>query len=187
LADDIFDNPNYTAAFNEEGTMSEVDGQSFKNILACWAAGITVASVSANNDWQAITVNSFASVSMIPPLICLNVANRLLACNYMASEGHFAISILSDQQLDLGKRFAGYFDEQLDNRFDGLTCETTALGDPIIPRAMAWLSCTVEEQINFGENTMFVGRVREGAWTDDKTPLLYHNRRWGIFQATEDK
>lgn len=167
--------------------MSEVDGQSFKNILACWAAGITVASVSSNDDWQAITVNSFASVSMVPPLICLNIANRLLTRQYMASEEHFAISILSDQQLDLGKRFAGYFDDQLDNRFDGLSCETTELGDPIIPGAMAWLSCTVEEQLNFGENTMFVGRVREGAWTDDKTPLLYHNRHWGVFQATEDK
>ena len=121
--------------------MSEVDGQSFKNILACWAAGITVASVASNDDWQAITVNSFASVSMVPPLICLNVANRLLTRDYMASERHFAISILSDQQLDLGKRFAGYFDDQLENRFDGLDCETTALGDPILPNAMAWLSC----------------------------------------------
>ena len=167
--------------------MSEVDGQSFKNILACWTAGITVASVSANRDWQAITVNSFASVSMVPPLICLNVANRLDTCKYMASEGHFAISILSDKQLELGKRFAGYFDDRLENRFDGMTCKTTALGDPIIPDAMAWLSCTVEKEINFGENSMFVGYVREGAWTDDKTPLLYHNRLWGIFQATEEK
>lgn len=167
--------------------MTELDGQSFKNILACWTAGITVATVSSNADWQAITVNSFASVSMVPPLVCLNVANRLDARAYMDRERHFAISILSDQQLDLGKRFAGYFDEQLENRFDGLTCETTALGDPIIPDAMAWLSCTIEKQINFGENTMFVGKVLEGAWTDDKTPLLYHNRSWGIFQATEDK
>ncbi len=167
--------------------MTDMDGQSFKNILACWAAGITVASVSKDDDWQAITVNSFASVSMTPPLVCLNVANRLDARAYIASEGHFSISILSDQQLELGKRFAGYYDDQLDNRFDGLTCERTAYGDPVIPGAMAWLACTVEEQINFGENTMFVGKVTGGAWTDDKTPLLYHNRRWGIFQATQDK
>ncbi|MCY3796602.1 MAG: flavin reductase family protein [Chloroflexi bacterium] len=167
--------------------MNELDGQSFKNILACWTAGITVASVNSNDDWQAITVNSFASVSMTPPLVCLNVANRLDICRFMTDEGHFAISILSDQQLDLGKRFAGYFDGQLENRFDGLPCDTTALGDPIMPQAMAWLSCTVEKKINFGENTMFVGKVREGAWTDDKTPLLYHNRLWGVFQATEEK
>ena len=167
--------------------MTEVDGQSFKNILACWAAGITVVSVNSNDDWQAITVNSFASVSMAPPLICLNVANRLDASAYIARERHFAISILSDRQLDMGKRFAGYFDDRLENRFDGLACETTALGDPVIPDAMAWLACTVVEQLNFGENTMFVGQVRDGAWTDDKTPLLYHNRRWGIFQATEEK
>lgn len=167
--------------------MSELDGQSFKNILACWTAGITVASVNANDDWQAITVNSFASVSMTPPLVCLNVANRLDISRYMADERHFAISILSDRQLDIGKRFAGYFDHELANRFDGLRCETTALGDPVIPEAMAWLSCTVVRQIDFGENSMFVGKVVEGAWTDDMTPLLYHNRRWGIFQATEDK
>ena len=57
--------------------MSKVDGQVFKNILACWTAGITVVSVASERDWQAITVNSFASVSMTPPLVCLNIANRL--------------------------------------------------------------------------------------------------------------
>ena len=167
--------------------MSIVDGQTFKNILACWTAGITVASVASEGDWQAITVNSFASVSMEPPLICLNIANRLDIRSYMARAGHFAISILSDQQLDLGKRFAGYYDDRFANRFDGLTCETTADGDPIVPDCMAWLACRVENLINVGENSMFVGSVEGGSWTSDKAPLLYHNRKWGIFQATEDK
>lgn len=167
--------------------MSQVDSQTFKNILSCWTAGITVASVSSNQDWQAITVNSFASVSMSPPLICLNVANRLDLRAYIAREGHFAISILSDQQLEIGKRFAGYYDDRLDNRFDGMDCETTAFNDPIIPDAMAWLACALEHLINLGENTMFIGRVQEGGWTDDKTPLLYHNRQWGGFLASESK
>lgn len=167
--------------------MSEVDGQSFKNILACWTAGITIVSVSSKDDWQAITVNSFSSVSMVPPVICLNIANRLDARAYISGEGHFAVSILSDKQLELGKRFAGYFDDVYSDRFEGLNCEMTALGDPIIPDAMAWMSCTVENEINIGENTMFIAKVREGAWTDGMTPLLYHNRQWGVFQATEKK
>jgi len=167
--------------------MSEVDGQSFKNMLACWTAGITVVAVSSQSDWQAITVNSFASVSMKPPLICLNIANRLDTRAYIAREGHFALSILSAQQLDLGKRFAGFFDDVYANRFDGLDCETTAFGDPIIPDCMAWLACTVEHLLNVGENSMFIARVRAGGWTDDKLPLLYHNRQWGLFQPTEGK
>ncbi len=167
--------------------MRDIDGQTFKNILACWTAGITVVSVSSGGDWQAITVNSFASVSMAPPLICLNIANRLDTRSYITREGHFAVSILSDQQLVLGKRFAGFFDDQYENRFDGLSCATTALGDPVIPAAMAWMSCTVERQLDVGENTMFIGKVVEGSWSDDKLPLLYHNRQWGVFSATEDK
>ncbi|MYD11376.1 MAG: flavin reductase family protein [Chloroflexi bacterium] len=167
--------------------MSVIDGQAFKNILACWAAGITVVSVNADDDWQAITVNSFASVSMVPPLVCLNIANRLDTRKYMAAEGHFAVSILSDKQLDMGKRFAGYFDDRLENRFDGLDCAVTDLGDPILPDVMAWLSCIVEFSRDVGENTMFIGRVVQGGWTDDKLPLLYHNRQWGVFQPTEDK
>ena len=103
-------------------------------MLACWTAGITVVSVASRDDWQAITVNSFASVSMAPPLVCLNIANRLDTRDYMAREGHFAISILSARQLDLGKRFAGYFDDQFVNRFDGLTCETTPLRRSHHPR-----------------------------------------------------
>ena len=167
--------------------MSEVDSQAFKNMLACWTAGITVATVASGGDWQAITVNSFASVSMAPPLVCLNIANRLDTRDYMLRESHFAISILSNQQLELGKRFAGYYDHLYANRFDGMNCETTRFGDPIIPESMAWLACTVERHIDFGENTMFVGKVAGGGFTDDKLPLLYHNRQWGVFQPTEDK
>lgn len=167
--------------------MSDIDGQGFKNILACWTAGITVVSVNSHDDWQAITVNSFASVSMVPPLVCLNIANRLETRQYMADEGHFAVSILSDKQLEQGKRFAGYFDDQFENRFDGLDCAVTDLGDPIIPDSMAWLSCTLEHSLDVGENSMFIGRVVQGGWTDGKLPLLYHNRQWGVFQPTEDK
>ncbi len=167
--------------------MSEVDGQVFKNILANWTAGITIVSVSSADDWQAITVNSFASVSMTPPLVCLNIANRLDIRAYMAREGHFSVSILSDKQLELGKRFAGYYDDMQENRFDGINCAMTTQGDPIIPDAMAWLSCALEHMINVGENSMFIGRVLEGGWTSDKSPLLYHKRQWGTFAATEGK
>ncbi len=167
--------------------MSQVDGQHFKNILACWTAGITVVSVAARDDWQAITVNSFASVSMQPPLVVLNIANRLDIAAYILREQHFAISILSDQQLDMGKRFAGYYDHLHENRFDGLDCQTSSLGDPIIGDSMAWLSCALEHHIDVGENSMILGKVVEGGWTDDKLPLLYHNRQWGVFQPQEDK
>ena len=167
--------------------MSKVDGQGFKNILSCWTTGITVVCVASADDWQAITVNSFASVSMDPPLVCMNLANRLDARDYVAREGHFSVNILSNRQLELGKRFAGYYDDRLINRFDGLDCATTADGDPILPDSMAWIGCTVEHMINVGENSMFVGLVQEGQWTTDKSPLLYFNRQWGVFQATEDK
>ena len=168
--------------------MTDVDGQAFKNILSCWTTGITVISVNSNDDWQAFTANSFASVSMEPPLICMNVANRIDSRDYIAREGHFAISILAETQLEIGKRFAGFYDDQFENRFDGLDCETTIYGDPVLPDSMAWLACTVEHMLNVGENTMFVGRVRDGKWADNNsTPLLYHNRQWGNFQATENK
>ena len=167
--------------------MSDVNGQTFKNILSCWTTGITVITVSSKNDWQAFTANSFASVSMTPPLICMNVANRLTSREYIAREGHFAVNILTEKQLDLGKRFAGYFDDQLNNRFDGLECDTTQYGDPLLPEAMAWLSCTVEHMINLGENTMFIGRVKDGSGTDGHSPLLYHNRQWGKFLTIENR
>lgn len=168
--------------------MTDVDGQIFKNILSKWTTGITVISVALGDDWQAFTANSFASVSMNPPMICMNVANRIDSRDYIRQTGHFAISILTEEQLELGKRFAGYFDDQLDNRFDGLNCETTLHGDPILPDSMAWLACTVEHMTNLGENTMFIGRVNDGSWSDkEQVPLLYHNRQWGKFQSTENK
>lgn len=167
--------------------MATVDSQIFKDILARWSSGITIITVNSNNNWQGFTANSFASVSMEPPLICMNVASRLLAREYIAREGHFAISILSDEQLELGKRFAGFFDEQFPDRFEGISCETSQAKDPYFTNSLAWLACEVEHMLTLNENTMFIGRVTEGQWQEEGLPLMYHNRQWGTFNSTEKK
>ena len=91
--------------------MSIIDGQGFKNILACWTAGITVVSVNSDDDWQAITVNSFASVSMVPPLVCLNIANRLITADMLTKAFRRQYSI--GQQLDIRKDSPVIFDDPL--------------------------------------------------------------------------
>lgn len=168
--------------------MTNIEDQIFKNILACWSSGITIITVaSSSSSWQGFTANSFASVSVEPPLVCMNVANRLQARIDIAREGHFTINILSENQLEYGKRFAGFYDDVVKERFDGIECELTSFGDPILPNSMSWMSCEVEHMLNLGQNTMFIGRVVEGNWSEDKAPLMYHNRQWGTFQSTENR
>ncbi len=163
-----------------------VDGQTFKDIMARWASGICVITTASNGEFQGFTANSFASVSMEPALVVINAAKRLQATTDIQNEGYFAISILQESQLEWGKRFAGFFDDELENRFDGINPTTTEHGCPILPDSFAWLECKLWKSVDCEQNMMFIGEVLAGEASEGK-PLLYHLRQWGGFLSTEAK
>ena len=116
----------------------------------------------------------------------MNVAKRLLARDFIEQEGYFAVNILKIEQIEWGKKFAGFFDDEIEDRFDGIQCTTTDSGCPLLPDVLGWLECKVYKQVDAGDNDMFIAEVLAGEWTDG-IPLLYHNRQWGSFAPVEAK
>lgn len=157
-----------------------VDPAGFRQTMARWATGVTVVTALHEGVRYGMTVNSFTSVSLNPTLVSFCVGKGNMSHPAMTGAGHFAVNILSVDQVELGMRFAGMI--QVADRFEGLDLTTAETGAPILPGVVAWLDCRTVELKDAGDHTIIIGEV-EAAWqTADRHPLLYSSRTWGQFE-----
>lgn len=141
-----------------------------RDVLGGFATGVVVATCgNAGNDACGVTVNSFTSVSLEPPLVlfCLD-KSAFHASRFLAAES-FALNILSVTQSDLSNRFA---QEAIDNLGD---LETTTLdtGCPTFPNALAALDCERERVIEAGDHHILIGKVVAIQSPAEVDPLVY--------------
>jgi flavin reductase (DIM6/NTAB) family NADH-FMN oxidoreductase RutF len=160
-----------------ETNSSNIDPLAYKQIMAHWASGVTIVTTWNDGVPHGMTVSSFASVSLNP--------SRVLVCLSRTSNTHdallvsrtFAVNLLSREQLELGKRFAGLVAGS-DGRFQDIKWRTACTGAPILPGVLGWLDCRVVQTVVSGDHTIVVGEVEDGEALDLAEPLLYHNRSW---------
>jgi len=156
----------------------------FKEVLSRYASGVTVVTTCHESKPVGITVTSFTSVSLAPPLVLVCIANHLYTCQAITQSGVFAVNILASNQRDHGNLFAGRLAEQ--DRFANVGIHYAVTGSPLIAGAVAWLDCQVRHTYAGGDHTIFVGEVVAGDRTQEHAPLLYFNRRWGLFNPMPD-
>lgn len=120
-----------------------------------------------------LTVNSFSSVSLDPPLVswCLSLASGLLP-DFVEAPG-YAISVLSRQQSLVARRFA----QRCDDRFTGVPWAPDRNGAPLLEGAIAHLSCAPYFTERVGDHLMLVGRVvHHASWAGE--PLLFYGGKF---------
>ncbi len=166
-----------------------VDPQLFKDALAQWASGVSVATSLIHNDdapspaWKGTTVSSFISVSLNPPLVLISLGKHIYTHQVVADSGVYAVSILAANQGGVAQLFAGMRPE-IEDRFAQNAWTTAETGCPILQSALAWVDTRVLHAYDGGDHTLFVGEVvAAGRSSAQAEPLLYHNRRWGHFSA----
>lgn len=158
--------------------MSELS-EDFKEALSSWASGVSVVATKADGLLYGLTVSSFTSVSLDPPmvLVCISHWNRMPAL-IQGAEG-FTVSILARDQEDASNYFASPGREPTPQFHDDVPGDWTKAGRPIVHGAAAWLCCDLEHAIEAGDHTVFLGRVVQAVSDPAKDPLLYFRRGYG--------
>jgi flavin reductase (DIM6/NTAB) family NADH-FMN oxidoreductase RutF len=158
----------------------------FKDALASWASGVSVVSTRAGGLVHGVTVSSFASLSLDPPLViaCINQGSRLPPM--IREAGAFAVSLLSAEQHDASSAFARSGREP-GPAFPGVAQEHTRSGLPVVGGAMAYLDCVLHGEVAVGDHTIVVGRVVEAVSSPDKAPLVYYRRRYRTLAAGTER
>lgn len=155
--------------------MAPVHPDDFKGALGSWAAGVTVVTTRHDNLVYGITVSSFSSLSIDPLLIIVCLANSNRLPGMIEQSGHFAVSILADDQEDISAYFATSKREPVEAFSEVGTIELHT-GSPIISGAIAHLDCKVHALLPGGDHTIAVGHVVGAAFDPDRRPLLYYRR-----------
>jgi len=142
----------------------------FRSTLGHFATGVTLmTTLSAGGDQVGITVSSFNSLSLNPPLILwsISAAGASFACFQIGDP--FAVNVLSADQEQLAKAFA----VAGSTKFTGVSIHKGYDGVPLITGCVAYFECTVAARYPGGDHDIIVGRVRR-TYDIGKKPLLFH-------------
>ncbi|MEL7590515.1 MAG: flavin reductase family protein [Anaerolineaceae bacterium] len=157
-----------------EETM-EFEVVDLKAVMRRWASGVAILTSGTRLVRHGMTVNSFDSISVLPPLVTVTLNNTTRSKHLVDENGSFAINLLSEEQQELSDRFAGRTSES-DDRFEGLEVFYTTHELPLLTQAMAWLECKVVHQYPMPESTLYVGEVLSALKVEDRPPLVYFNQ-----------
>lgn len=145
-----------------------IDEAAFKLAMSHFASGVTVVTTEHAGRQYGMTVASFASLSLRPPLVLICIEKSVKTHEAIVAAGKFGVSILSSAQADISSRFAS----RSDDKFSGVRIDRGELGIPLIADALTTLQCNLRDQLPGGDHTIFVGEVVE-AVTREGIPLLY--------------
>ena len=152
-----------------------LDPEQLRHAMRAWTTGVTVVTAAHDGLQYGMTVNSFTSISLEPPLVSLALKKLTHTHGLVEKSGEFAVTILSSNQKGLSEIFAGKHPEITD-RFEGVTTETLAIHAPLITGGIAFFNCRVTNSMTVGENTLFVAEVVAARGEGEGDPLVYHNR-----------
>jgi flavin reductase (DIM6/NTAB) family NADH-FMN oxidoreductase RutF len=151
------------------GRPGPVSSEEFRRACGRFSTGVTIATVmDAEGLPHGLTVSSFTSVSLDPPLVSICLGHAVSLIDQFRAAGFFGINILAEDQRHLSERFA----RKGHDRFQGVDWTSGETGVPLIDGVLAAIECQVEQRIPVGDHDILVGRmvatrVTEGA------PLLH--------------
>ena len=152
-----------------------LDSEELRRAMRAWTTGVTVVTAKYQDQQYGMTVNSFTSISLEPPLVSLALRQLTHTHDLVEKSGEFAVTILAAGQQELSDRFAGKFPE-IKDRFEGVPTETLVIDAPLIKGGIACFNCRVVNSILVGENMLFVAEVIAVRGEGEGDPLVYHNR-----------
>lgn len=150
----------------------------FRQTMRFWTTGVAIVTTNFEGNRHGMTVSSFSSISVDPPVIMVSINQNTRTYQLMKKSGIFGVTILESSQQHTSDKFAGLIPEDTD-RFAGIETETLTTGAPFISGGIAFLDCKISQAVDVGHNTVFFGEVVDAKNQEDLIPLLYSNRTYG--------
>lgn len=158
----------------------------FRQALSRFATGVTVITTfapgaqkgdSASKHFVGITVSSFNSVSLSPPLVLWSLGHRASSLPLFHAGTHYVVNVLAADQLDLCHRFAA----GQGDRFAHTDYTLGQAGLPILNGALAWFECHNRSRYEEGDHVIFVGEVERCGFAEEGQALVFQQ---GQFSTT---
>lgn len=148
--------------------------RAFRDALGMFATGIAVVTTrSAEGKAVGLTVNSFNSVSLDPPLIVWSLARQTGSLPVFEACEYYAVNVLAEDQQHLSQLFAS----RSDDKFAGLAWEDGLYGVPLLPGCCARFECRNTMRHDGGDHMVFISEVVRFS-SEARDPLVFHGGRY---------
>lgn len=156
----------------------------FKDALSSWASGVSVVSAQHDGGVYGLTVSSFSSVSLDPPLVSVCIGKTSRLCDFVNRGGRFGVSILAAQQAGRSGHFStpGRAPDRA-NALDESVWVAMKSGHPVVRHAVAQLDCELFQTFEAGDHVVYLGRVVEARSDATRRPLVYYRRGYRVVSA----
>lgn len=152
------------------------DARELRAALGAFATGVAIVTTRAEGVLHGLTVNSFASVSLDPPLVLWSLDRRSHSLAAFETASAFAVNVLGLHQADIARRFARHGAE----RFAGLALSEGLERAPLIGDCVATFECRRVATHDGGDHVIFVGRI-ERYRADHRPGLVFSRGKFGGF------
>jgi flavin reductase (DIM6/NTAB) family NADH-FMN oxidoreductase RutF len=156
--------------------MSESIQDALKDVMRVYPQGVTVVTTRGKDGLRGITVSSFISVSLEPPLLLVSISKKSANHGAFVRAKEFAVNFLADDQKSVSDRFAGRV--ELKERFEGLRHHFHSTHSPIIDGVRAFVECKTWRVFPAGDHSLLVGKVANAKKMSDKPPLVYYTQQY---------
>jgi flavin reductase (DIM6/NTAB) family NADH-FMN oxidoreductase RutF len=153
-----------------------LDRRDFRRALGQFATGVTVVTARTPDGRKVgVTVNSFSSVSLDPPLVLWSLSRQAPSFADFTHATHFAVNVLAASQHHLSRQFS----TPLPDKFSGVEFAEGPAGVPLLSGVNAHFICRNVRQYDGGDHLIFLGEVEDYKYSDGE-PLVFHSGRYRL-------
>jgi flavin reductase (DIM6/NTAB) family NADH-FMN oxidoreductase RutF len=162
---------------------SQIDPRDFRNALGTYATGVTIITAAApDGKPYGLTCNSFASVSLNPPLVLWSLVVYSSSLTIFQNASHFTVNVLGASQQALANKFA----KSSDDKFTGVDWAPGLGNAPVLTESVANFQCRSVNRYYGGDHVIFLGAV-EAYTYNAKEPLLFARGAFGRFMTDDER
>ena len=141
--------------------------QAYKEVMSHWPSGVAVVTSVLDSKRYGMTVSSFTSVSLHPPMVSICIDKRAQMCAVLQKTRKFAVNILDNTPVELAQIFSNH-DLDMSERFEKANFEN----------CLGFLDCDVHSFHDTGDHVIYVGQILEAHTLEQRDPLIYYKRGW---------
>ncbi len=162
-----------------------MDGRAFRDALGHFPTGVAIVTARAP-DGRAVglTINSFSSLSLDPPLVTWSLVNRSPSLEAFERCSHFAIHVVSQEQVPAALDFAN---PQIPDKFAQVSHEEGEGGVPVIAGCVATFVCENHRRHEGGDHTLFIGKVVRYSAAPEFEPAVFHRGRFTALASPSEE
>lgn len=147
-----------------------------REVLGHFVSGIVVVTAAGRDGPIGFTCQSFASLSLDPPLVSFAPARSSSTWPRIRDVGAFCVNVLAADHQEVSAGFA----RSGTDKFAGVPWRPAPSGAPVLDGVSAWIDCTLWQEYDGGDHTIAVGHVADLGADPARLPLLFYRGRYGV-------